>query len=216
MLKFKKTRRRWVASVFLALIGGLLILFQNFSSIPVEKLQPRFHVAYAQTGNVYGDSVVDARDLAPKHPESVETDYLAVPQGGHDLQSVSEDWLRRQAHLITGGAEQEFLDGLNRRLSGMFHDQQDEDADQKAASAGKSADGEAQKEVSESKEATSLRFTALNKLRLGFGDDIHLTCSFQGSSMQWDFVRSFSTSIDMNLRHDFNAAKSSVLLNYNW
>ena len=216
-------RRAFVAG--LSLTGAcLLLLFQNFTSIPLSDLKPKFEIVEARVTPA-SDGSVDIRDLAPHRREIRQREGLVAPQAGHDLNSIGQDWMIRQTHLLTGGAEKEILESLNKRVNRMFKFEDVESEDWPDGQSGESGDrkpsSEEETEAAEAENAflprpKAVKFTAVNRVQMDFDNNTQVTCSFQGSSMQWDFVRPISRTLDLNLRHESSDSKSSVLINYSW
>lgn len=212
----------------LVAVGGLaLLMFQNFKSIPIEKLRPRFNVAQARVVNPY-DGSADLRDFAPVRPQELEEreSFLSAPQSGHDLESIGGEWLRKQAHYLTGGADEKIVRQLNRSLNRLINSDSDDEFNKSGSETDGTKNAFARKSGTnkhdDSKDEPlrllpkSMKFTSINRLEMDFGSQTHLTCSFEGSSVRWDIVRPINEKMDMNFRHETAGAKSSFLLNYNW
>ena len=107
----------------LAVFGFCLTLatsFQNFMSIPLERLklarfQPRIQSAWART-----EGQGDIREIAPRRPASLDAPVIAAPMSGDNLESISQDWMQRQANLITGGQDQILLKEMNQKMNSAF------------------------------------------------------------------------------------------------
>lgn len=92
-------------------------MFQNFQPIPLERLKPDFAYAHPVSPT---DGSADMRRLAPARPEPRAEAMIATPQTGNDMNSIGQDWMSRQAHLITGGAEERMLADFNKKMNRMF------------------------------------------------------------------------------------------------
>ncbi len=216
----KSLKKKAMASCFVLVTGLLLILFQNFERVSLKGLKPRFTVAEARIVNPY-DGSIDVRELAPPRPREWEERDAALSAGQVDQPAMTgEEWLRQQAHRLTGGADEKLVRQLNRGLNRlMYFESQDE-----AGEAGSPQRVTQTPEPSEVKREAgwsvlmpkSMKFTSINRLEMDFGHDTHVTCSFEGSNVRWDLVRPINSHWDMNLRHDSQDARSSLLLNYSW
>lgn len=224
--KFKTTwlnRRRVQKTLVLLAFFLFFATFQNFNSLPISELRPTGSLAYARNFAVQPDKEQDLRKIAPSRPAYMDQDhsYIASPHSGKDLNSVSQDWMKRQAFIITGGAEERFLVDVNKRINRFFQfkpeDSSDDTGDIPSSSAPNSGEKPAPRASSlRFPKPTSMRFTTINRLQLDFGSSSSLSCSFLGDNLQWDFNRPLSNRFDVGLRHESTNSKSSVLLNYSW
>ncbi len=205
-------QNRTVRSITILGFALTLILgFQNFTSIPLErlklaKLQPDLLVAYAEDN--------DIRRLAPSRPrnfEKSEQPKLAAPKSGHDLGSISQDWMTRQTHLLTGGADQRFLDDVNKKLHRALKREKQipQDSGKDPGLNQPRAEDEEPSLI-----APSVKFTSLYRVEFGFSNQANVSCSVEGSNLRWDLSRPLSERIDFNLRHETSG--NSVRLHYNW
>lgn len=212
---FQPNRLKPFAVIGISLIA--IMAFQNFTSIPLEKLSPGSRVAKSMNPH---DGSADIRDLAPNRPDNFgDRPWMASPQAGHDLNSISQDWMSRQANLITGGAEQELLASLNRKIerSWKFEPIEGEPWPDSADDDQGSADGKnGEKEESSRVKPKSIKLTGLNRLQMEFTNRTNLSCAMNGGSLQIDVSHPIGQSLDLNIRHESTAAKSSVMLNYSW
>lgn len=211
----------------------VFLFFQNFTSIPLDRLKPQFAQALARPASPT-DGTADIRKLAPPKPlyRADENPSIASPQSGHDLNSISQDWMTRQTHLITGGAEQRLLDDINKRMTRMITAEDEEPTEAPGPDVAKrdtvakskggrgpaSVPAQAAEEprVNSPFKPTSLRLMSINRLQLGLASNTKVSCSFQGSTMRVDVSHPVSNTFDVNIRHETDKAKSSVFLNYSW
>jgi hypothetical protein len=222
---------------------GVFVLFQNFTTLPLSALKPDFAQALARPVSPT-DGTGDIRRLAPPRVQQEEKPSIASPQSGTDLNSISQDWLTRQSHLITGGAEERLLQDINKKLERLVTpsktDEQNEtladdanaptseksDEPAHASSKGNRGPASVPRIVMEKARQsdtgisgmrlTSVRVMSINRVQVGLANKTQLSCSFSGDSMQWNVSRPVSKDFDLNLRHETGQAKSSVQLNYSW
>lgn len=200
----------------MAVAALILFPFQNFDHVSFDELKPQFFVAQARIVNPH-DGSADIRDFAPARPRELEEESsLNTSQTGRD----PEEWLRKQAHYLTGGADEKIVRQLNRGLNRLMSFDSEDVAEK--------SEGRAEKGLltrnpnSEYQEnrigllPKSMKFTSINRLEMDFGSQTHLTCSFEGANVRWDFVRPINEKFDMNIRHESLDSKSSLLLNYSW
>lgn len=203
-------------AVGLSLIA-LFVTFQNFTSVPLAVLRPQLSTAQARPVSPT-DGKADMRALAPPNPETEEDSVLVTPQGGHDLDSIGQDWMTRQTNALTGGAEQKILDKMNKKMSRWVNGADDEGAARSPASADKAklrADA-TEREGSLSMRPKNVRFSRVNKMDMDLMGSTHLSCQYKGSSVQWDLSRNVVGDVDLNIRHDSKDAANSIHLQYNW
>ena len=209
-------QKRTIRSLtIMGFLTALMVGFQNFTSIPLEKmklakLQPDVLIAYAEDN--------DIRRLAPHRPENFDQkdqSKIASPETGSDLDSIGQDWVKRQGHLLTGGAEQKFLDDVNKKINrALKREEASEQTGESGASA--TATEPSQRAGERSYINPSVRFTALNRVELGFPNEAQVSCSVEGSNLRWDLSRPLSDRIDFNLRHETTGNANTVRLHYNW
>lgn len=227
--RFAMARRHFKLSTILAFCSVIILLFQNFNDIPLSKLKPEFAAALARPESPT-DGSADMRKLAPSRPHDAteEKRVIAAPQTGSNLEAVSQDWMMRQTNLITGGAEQRFLNDVNKRLNRIVTKKDPTEADATAAaddkatnkkgSRGPASIGPAQ--IADEKPAgfkpTSLRVMSINRVQLGLANNTQFSCSFEGSNLRWDVSHPLGKTFDVNVRHETAESKSSLHLNYNW
>jgi hypothetical protein len=209
--------RKWTVSrrrIHIALVcttgSCTFVLFQNFTAIPNSRLSPHLISAEAREDSAREGSV-DIRDLAPSRPSGMDTSLIATPQAGNDLGSVSQDWMTRQAHLLTGGADEKILADFNKSVSNMMKTDTADGTDT-------SGRGPASKQDDDSWgiQPTSMKLTALNRVEFGLANEVKIACTYQGSSVRVDLSKAISKSMDINLQHDTNQNTSSMHLKYNW
>lgn len=210
----------------------LFVLFQNFQPIPLKNLQPQFAAAYAHSMSAT-DGTADITRFAPTRIASQNDQVIAQPMNGSDLNSISQDWLARQSHLITGGADERFIADVNRRLDRLFRyedldeafpgDEEDEATD--GAATGHPNEG-TRKPATTSEDSkndayfglqpTSLQMIAVNHAELRLRNRTRVSCAIDGGSVKWNISRPISSDFDMNLQHEPAKAKSLIQLNYRW
>ncbi len=119
LLKFASNSKPKKRGLFSTLLLGmfLLFLFQNFQPIPLERLKPE--AAWARVASPT-DGSADMRRLAPPRAQPHAQEVIATPHSGQDMNSISQDWMSRQVHLITGGAEERMLADFNKKMNRMF------------------------------------------------------------------------------------------------
>lgn len=216
------------------LAGALMIVsFQNFTGLPLEKLKPEFPQAKAYRKTA--DGSMDIRDLAPEKPSMTDNSLLTAPTSGNDLGSVSRDWMERQGKSLAGGADERLLASINRKIERWMRfepvngESWPEPGDDSSGSKGEGSDDGGDSAPSTpgmpsfpggedmfGLKPTSVRLANLNQLELGFRNRSHLSCQVNGSNVQLDLSRPLSERMDVNLRHDSGQQSNSVLLKYNW
>lgn len=234
----KRLRHRFRTGSLLAIMGFLLFMFQNFQPIPLKNLVPQLSTASARAVSPT-DGSADMRKIAPSRPDVVpeEPKVIAQPQSGHDLGSVSQDWLMRQSHVITGGADEKILADVNRRMNRVFKkDDSESSFDSSSVSPeninmnqpnGNAAQLPAH--TSKRKPAsvkgeddyfgmrpTSMNLVAVNQLQVGLQNKTKLSCAFEGSNVRWNVSRPINKTFDVNLQHESTKSKSMLNLNYSW
>jgi hypothetical protein len=196
----------------------LIVMFQNFNTIPLESLRPSFPAAHASSPN---DGSADIRDLAPYRAPASEGPMFVAPQGGSDVNAISQDWLSREAHLLTGGADERFLVDLNKSLNRMISSDESDDSPVKPAGAASrsSLDNSPDKNepsILDGMAPRSLRLMSANRFQIGFVNRTELSCAVQGDGVQLNLTRPISDTFDFNLRHETSGSKSTFSFNYRW
>jgi hypothetical protein len=224
-------RSRKIALLYVT--GGLLfICFQNFSTVPLDKLKPQLNRAEARPSEPAADEMRDIRDLAPKVrlPSAART-HVAAPESGGDLNSVSQDWMIRQTRLLTDGADEKLVASINKRMNRMMNFEPVE-SDWPGGGAGDGKTDGKDGDDSDSGSSgtpgmpdlkdllgmrpTSLQFKSVTQVDLGFSNRAKLSCSLRGDSIQWDLSRTVSERMDVNLRHEPTGNTNTLRLHYNW
>ena len=195
----------------------LFITFQNFSNVPLGILKPQISTANARAVSPT-DGSADIRKLAPQRPEAEDSDtVIAVPQSGHDLSSVGQDWMARQSKAITGGAEQKILDKMNKRMNRWVNG---EGETIKPRQPGSEASAPRTERTTTPGRLTmrpkNVHFSRVNKMDMDLVGDTHLSCQYKGNSVQWDLSRNVVGDVDLNIRHDSRDSANSIHLKYNW
>lgn len=213
---FKNHKRKLMVFCLMAVGGLTLFPFQNFDRVSFDALKPRIFVAQARVLNPH-DGSTDIRDFAPVRPRELDEESpWNAPESSRD----PEEWLRKQAHYLTGGADEKIVRQLNRGLERLMSYESRDDA---GRTGGHTETGLLTREPSSDHHESrfgllpkSMKFTSINRLEMDFGSQTHLTCSFEGANVRWDIVRPLSEKFDMKIRHESADSKSSLLLNYNW
>ena len=173
---------------FILCTSALLISFQNFSyhQEPGEKWE-----------------VVDPALL--NQPQQASD--LAIPQSGHDLQSVASDWSNRQKDMILQGRDKVILDSWNEKLKNFF---ESNDPEEKP----KIKDQAAQEPqpTGGSRQPASVRFTQVNRIEYQVDESSAATCSFDGQGADFVFSKSLGPS-KLELRHQ--SAQGNTSLSFN-
>ncbi len=210
--------KSFIACVFIA----TFCFFQNFNTLPIAKLKPQFVSAQARA-MAMTDERADMRHLAPDRPSDFDKSGVAQPQSGSDLNSISQDWVTRQTHLITGGAEQRFLEDVNKRMTRMLKWEEIEgepypEAEQPSGSGRgpASVPNDDNEDEYYGMKPTSLRMLAINRVQVGFSNNTKVSCSIEGPDVKWDLSRSLNKNFDVNVRHEPANNKNTVHLNYSW
>jgi hypothetical protein len=191
------------------------------SSTPNRRPTPEEPITFPASTLPQSD---DIRNMAPARPDSRERDALAMPQSGHDLQSVSKDWLGKQTRLLTGGSEEKIVESMNKKLNQMLQG--------RAKSADDGATQKSTKEVTPNKRnaqdetlinqtlnvlrPSSFRFATPTRFEFDFGGEGQWSCSHNGAGLEWDYQRAFTKSIDLNFKVKPAAGENSLNLNYSW
>lgn len=162
---------------------------------------------------------VDMRVLAPQKPWDLVS-ALAMPQSGSDLNSVGQDWMGRQARLLTGDAEERLLASVNQQMTRWLPSlidpssplESEPPAQPTHARAGESA---ANQELAFLR-PTSLRFAQLNRLEMGWTNNLRFGWSATGDTMQFDLSAPLGASSFVDVRHDTLRSLHSLHLKYSW
>jgi len=224
-----RTRHHKLFTLLGAASAFLLIMFQNFQLVPLEKLKPDYAYARAVSPT---DGTGDIRKLAPARPAQQDQSMIAAPQAGTDLGSISQDWAARQAHLITGGAEERMIADFNKKMNRFFkfedvegepypdsgYDSHDSSEDE---GSGASGGGGGRRPASDDEAASgfqpkSMQLVAMNRVQLALKNRTKVSCSVQGGGLRWDVSRPINDRLDVNFRHDSADARSTLNLNYSW
>ena len=212
---------------FLIIISGfvMFISFQNFTEISIEELRPGFQAAHATSPD---NGTGDIRLLAPYRAQAPNDVLIATPQSGADINSLSQDWATRQTRIITGGADERFMNDLNKRLNRILKSSGDDAPDaidtgdgvnvSTTKSRGPASLGKPDPENDlYGLMPKSVRLMSLNRMQIGLANNkTQISWSVQGQSMQWDLTHPIAKNFDISLHHDTSCSKSSLLLNYNW
>jgi hypothetical protein len=196
-------------------LSALFITFQNFSNVPLELLRPQLSTAQARAVSPT-DGRADMRELAPQRPEENEDQAIAVPQSGHDLDSVGQDWMTRQTNAITGGAEQKILDKMNRKMNRWVNGDEPDHQKKSAQGVPRTERQPATKEATVSVRPRNIHFSRVNRMDMDLVGDTHLSCQYKGNSVQWDLSRNVVGDVDLNIRHESRDSANSIHLKYNW
>jgi hypothetical protein len=211
----------------LAVLGfacTLLVSFQNFTTIPLERLKLLSFHPHLQAAWARNEGQGDIREIAPHRPASLDVSAIASPESGTDLESVGQDWARRQANLLTGGREEILLKEVNQKMNRAFRnftESSTEESSGKIASRGPaSIDRKSGTESGMREEENSgepfLKFTSINRVQMMLPSEANVSCAVQGSSLQVDLSRSLGERVNVNLRHDTSSNSNTVRLHYTW
>lgn len=225
-----KKRPRTGPLALILLSGFLLIVsFQNFSGIPLEKLKPELPQARAL--RLTTQDSTDIREWAPEKPTGTDEPSLASPTSGDDLDSISRDWLSKQSQLMTGGAEQRLIASVNKRLERWMKfepvqgEPWPEPGDDSSSSDDSSESGEGTaspqapqdpNDIFSSLTPTSIRLLSANKIEVNFASRTHLSCMVNGGQLELDLNQPITGNFGVDLRHRSGAQANSVHLNYSW
>lgn len=210
-------RKIKIASIIAVLFLSFVGIFQNFESIPLEKLKPSFYAMQMRLPSSI-DGTSDIRRIAPTRAEAPADPVIAVPESGGDLGTVSQDWMMRQSHLITGRAEERILANLNKKLNRfMKAEAVSTDADSSGTAAALDGQpGGIEENEGSGFRPTSLQIMSANRVQVGLRNKTKLSCSFEGDNMRWDLSRPINHRFDVNLQHETARAKSVLQFNYSW
>jgi hypothetical protein len=221
LMKFSR-RIVWM-SASLSAMAILISFFQNFTHLDSADLKPLYAPPHAMA-QAAANGRADIRDLAPPTDGPIRRSTLAVPQSGANLGSVGQDWARRQADLMTGGAEQRFLSGVNRKVNRLlkFEEVKSEPWPEPGEDG---ASGPSQPRDPEEMEdeggyfgfkPRSVRITTVNRLEVGLHNRANVSCEIRGSAIQLDVSRPLGRNLDFNLRHDSSVKSNTLRIHYNW
>lgn len=194
---------------------ALFITFQNFTNVPLAVLKPQLSMASARPVSPT-DGTADMRALAPAKPEDEEEAVLAIPQSGHDLDSVGQDWMARQTNAITGGAEQKILDKMNKKMSRWVNGDEEPTKKRGPASEVPRSVQKAESDQGFTIRPRNVHFSRVNRMDMDLAGSTHLSCQYKGDSLQWDLSRNVVGEVDVNIRHDSKDSANSIHLKYNW
>jgi hypothetical protein len=222
--RFMKLSRRfvWMTGSFLTM-AVLISLFQNFTHLDLAHLKPLYVPPYARA-QAAANGTSDIRDLAPARELKPGRNSLAVPQSGSDLGSVGQDWMRRQADLMTGGAEQRLLGTINRKVNRLLKFEEvegepwPEPGDDGTGSPLQPSDPTEAEDGNEffGFKPRSVRMATANRLEVGLHNRSNVSCEVRGSAIQLDVSRPLGRNLDVNLRHDSSGNANTLRLHYNW
>lgn len=159
---------------------------------------------------------------------------LAVPQSGHDFQSVRDDWTNRQSQLLLNGADQRLLDNINNHISSYvsenFSSKKDGDttANPSAAPANPSADGNAAAPATTDPNAATaqnspqqqpkspLKFTRINDVKYEFGKDTALDFIADPGNTRLNFSQAFTQNTKFGVEHRTSDGTTQMFFKYQW
>lgn len=183
---------------------GLIVSFQNFTLLPIDRLKLRRLEASIPSAYAAGG---DIRKIAPRRPASMDQPVIAIPQEGRDLGSVSQAWFTRQARLLTNGEDERILKDVNRSLQKSF-------ANEKVTTF---EDSQSSTEVVDDRAIMpSVRLTAFNRIQFGAEDSSRLSCLVNGSSVQLDLSHSVTEFMNLNVHHETSTNSNTLQLQYVW
>lgn len=169
--------------LFILCTTALLISYQNFS--------------YQENPEQW--QVVDPALL--NQPQQASD--FAIPQNGHDLESVASDWSNRQKDIILQGRDKVILDSWNEKLQSLFttneHEEKKDLASEPQPTGG-------------SRQPASVKFTQVNRVEYRVDDSSSATCSFDGQGADFVFSKNLGPS-KLQLRHQ--SAQGNTSLSFN-
>lgn len=173
-------------ALFILSTAVLLVCFQNFS---YKENPEEFHEV----------------DLALLKSPEEPTSGLAVPQGGHDLNSVLSDWSSRQKDILLEGRDQVLLEHWNQKLQDFFA----------SAPSEESAEPDTSAPAKGSRGPASIRLTQINEVEYQLDPSTSATCSYNGNGADFRFAKDLGSS-KIVLRHQSADGSTSVNFNLNF
>ena len=147
---------------------------------------------------------VDIRRLAPVKPPSKPAP-IAQPQSGGSIQDISGDWARRQFHLSTNGAVDQFVIDANRTLDRLFiTETSSQKTDRSPAD---------ESENSRGLRPRTVRMPKLGAFELGLGRDLKLNYDLVNGN---ELTLSKPIFMDVELRLHHAQTADSLQLNFDW
>lgn len=214
---------RLVPRIYILL--GLICIFlgyENFSYIETddrtgEPLQVEEH-----SNNECTKILKDMNDFQSK--DKVKS-TLAVPQGGHDFQSVRDDWTTRESQLLLNGADQRFLDNINDHINNYYQSnfaKKDPPTDPTlAAKEGVSPDGTpapaaANANSSEASAKSNLKFTRINVVKYELSKDSYFNFIADPGNARLNYSQMFTANTKFGVEHRTSDNMTQMFFNYQW
>lgn len=169
--------------LFILCTTALLISYQNFS--------------YQENPEQW--QVVDPALLN----QPPQTSDFAIPQNGHDLESVASDWSNRQKDLLLQGRDKVILESWNEKLQSFFATNESEEKKDQAPEP---------QPTEGSRQPASVKFTQVNRVEYRVDESSSATCSFDGQGADFVFSKSLGPS-KLELRHQ--SAQGNTSLSFN-
>jgi hypothetical protein len=159
----------------------------------------------------------DIRAWAPAKPKT-RTHPIALPQSGSTLDEVGGDWARRQIHLSTNGADEQFLVDTNETLDRFFgvNDGVNNGATPAVtedALAGGRAPASAETQEKSWMKPRSLHMSKIGEFELAFGSNTKLHCDLVNGN-ELTLSKPIFQDIDLRLHHENTL--NSIQLKFNW
>lgn len=189
----------------------LFISYQNFSSVSSGEWDSTTSLKIINEMNAFraGDKV----------PET-----LATPQSGSDLQSVKNDWMQRQGHILLNGYDKKLEKAMNDKLNSWVKEitAKEEPAENASAqpaggespTAGQNAEAKASEDPHKLKQ--NLRFTRVNSLKYDIGDMTSVNLTADPGNTHVDVSQTLSPNAKFGLEHRTANSQTQMFLKYEW
>jgi len=186
----------------------LAISYQNFSSI-----EP------SEQDSLNTLKIIDEMNHFQKG--TTENPALAVPAGGHDLKSVSNDWAQRQTSLWLNGYDKKLESALTAKLNSWTEsllNSKEDAAESPTAQETAEAPGELQKPAlgDSHKVRPSLRFARLNSLKYDLGGSSSLDLTADPGNTRFNYTQALSQRTRFGLEHKTAGRQTQMFLKYDW
>ena len=214
--------------VFTLLGVGLLIFFyQNFSTVgpdlkkrlSKEQLFPGYNLKAADRDlRQNGDRTQHLlSEMHHYHPH--QRVLVVAPEGGHDLKSIGEEWMRDQGSHLIEGADQKIVDQINEQLNSQLKDwtqPKKQSAGRGPASVPNDKDA-AQAAADEASEPIPLRFTRVDQVAYAIDKDSEFkwTAGTSGAGSV-DYSQKLNTNTSIGFEHQSGNQQTNVQLKMDW
>jgi hypothetical protein len=176
------------------------------------------------------DGTYDIREIAPYRPKDYGDNNtgIVIPQSGNDLGSVAQAWAEQQTHVLTNGGDERLLANVNKSMNNWIAPSKSDDAKDSdsthrdPANVGPAVVSTQEPAAPQDRSSsidiypTSMRFSTLTKIEMGFAGDTQLTCDYRGDSIDVDLNHPVNQSLALKLRHSSKDGANTVRLNYSW